>query len=68
VLINSKRPASKTEPLGDVLGRIPVAAVERIEVINGGASGIDMQGYPTIANVCSSRSIWWQPPPRCPAR
>jgi hypothetical protein len=51
VLINSKRPTSKTEPLGDVLGRIPVAAVERIEVINGGASGIDMQGYPTIANV-----------------
>ena len=51
VLINSKRPTSKTEPLGDVLGRIPVAAVERIEVINGGAGGIDMQGYPTIANV-----------------
>ena len=51
VLINGKRPASKTEPLGDVLGRIPAAAVERIDVINGGAGGIDMQGYPTVANL-----------------
>ncbi|RFP13884.1 MULTISPECIES: hypothetical protein [unclassified Duganella] len=51
VLINGKRPTSKTEPLGDVLGRIPVAGVERIEVINGGAGGIDMQGYPTVANL-----------------
>jgi hypothetical protein len=51
VLINGKRPTSKTEPLGDVLGRIPAAAVERIEVINGGANGIDMQGYPTVANI-----------------
>lgn len=51
VLINGKRPASKTEPLADVLGRIPAAAVERIEVINDGAGGIDMQGYPTVANL-----------------
>ncbi|MTV41976.1 TonB-dependent receptor plug domain-containing protein [Duganella radicis] len=51
VLINGKRPTSKTEPLSDVLGRIPVAAVERIEVINGGAGGIDMQGYTTVSNV-----------------
>lgn len=51
VLINGKRPTSKTDSLGDVLGRIPVAAVERMDVINGGANGIDMQGYPTVANV-----------------
>lgn len=51
VLINGKRPTAKTDPLGDVLGRIPAAAVERIEVINGGAGGIDMQGYPTVANL-----------------
>jgi len=51
VLINGKRPASKTDPLGEVLGRIPAAGVERIEVINGGAGGIDMQGYPTVANI-----------------
>jgi len=51
VLINGKRPTAKNDPLGDVLGRIPVAAVERIEVINGGANGIDMLGYPTVANL-----------------
>lgn len=51
VLINGKRPTSKTDPLSDVLGRIPNAAVDRIEVINGGAGGIDMQGYATVANV-----------------
>ncbi|NYE59946.1 hypothetical protein FHW58_001098 [Duganella sp. 1224] len=51
VLINGKRPTAKTDALGDVLGRIPAAAVERIEVINGGANGIDMLGYPTVANL-----------------
>jgi hypothetical protein len=51
VLMNGKRPTSKTDALGDVLGRIPAAAIERIDVINGGAGGIDMQGYPTVANV-----------------
>jgi len=51
VLINGKRPTSKNDALSDVLGRIPVAAVERVEVINGGAGGIDMQGYTTVSNV-----------------
>jgi hypothetical protein len=51
VLINGKRPTSKTDPLGDVLGRIPAAGVQRIDVINGGAGGIDMQGYATVANI-----------------
>jgi hypothetical protein len=51
VLINGKRPTSKTDPLSDVLGRIPAAAVLRVEVINGGAGGIDMQGYATVANL-----------------
>ncbi|MRW89872.1 hypothetical protein GJ699_07745 [Duganella sp. FT80W] len=51
VLINGKRPAAKSESLGDVLGRIPLAAVERIELVTNGAGGIDMQGYPTVANL-----------------
>jgi hypothetical protein len=51
VLINGKRPAAKNDALGDVLSRIPTAAVERIEVITGGANGIDMLGYPTVANL-----------------
>lgn len=50
VLINGKRPTSKTDSLNDILGRVPAAAVERIDVINGGAGGIDMQGHATVAN------------------
>ncbi|MDO1560021.1 TonB-dependent receptor plug domain-containing protein [Brevundimonas sp. 2R-24] len=51
VLIDGRRPASKAETLGDVLGRVPAADVERIELIRGGAGGVDMQGYAVIANV-----------------
>lgn len=51
VLINGKRPTSKTEPLGDLLGRIPVAGVDHIDLIYGGEGGIDMQGYATVANI-----------------
>jgi hypothetical protein len=51
VLINGKRPASKTDALADVLARIPAAAVQHVDVINGGAGGIDMQGFATVANV-----------------
>lgn len=51
VLINGKRPTSKTEPLAEVLGRIPLAGVERIDIVNGGAGGVDMQGYPSVANI-----------------
>ena len=51
VLINGQRPSSKTVELGDLLGRIPASLVERIDVIRGGAPGIDMQGQPVVANV-----------------
>jgi hypothetical protein len=51
VLIDGKRPASKSDSLGDILGRIPAAQVDRIEVIRGGAPGIDMQGQSVVANV-----------------
>ena len=44
VLIDGARPASKTDALDEVLKRIPAKSVERIEVIRGGAPGIDMQG------------------------
>jgi outer membrane receptor for ferrienterochelin and colicin len=51
VLINGERPPSRSDSLGSVLSRIPAAAVERIDVIRGGAEGIDMQGKAIIANV-----------------
>jgi outer membrane receptor protein involved in Fe transport len=51
VLIDGERPASKTDNLQNVLTRIPVSQVERIEIIRGGAPGIDMQGKTVLANV-----------------
>ena len=51
VLIDGRRPASKNDNLGGLLERIPAAKVERIDVIRGGAPGLDMQGKSVIANV-----------------
>src|SRR6185312_1465346 len=44
VLIDGKRPSSKSDSIDQILQRIPVGQVERIDVIRGGAPGIDMQG------------------------
>ena len=51
VLINGVRPAAKNDSLSSILSRIPAGTVERIEVIRGGAPGIDMQGQSVVANV-----------------
>ncbi|MBV9992626.1 MAG: TonB-dependent receptor [Alphaproteobacteria bacterium] len=51
VLIDGQRPTSKSDDLQSILGRIPAADVERIDVIRGGAPGIDMQGLTVVANV-----------------
>jgi outer membrane receptor protein involved in Fe transport len=51
VLIDGRRPATKTDDLGTILTRIPISRVARIDVIRGGAPGIDMQGKSVIANV-----------------
>lgn len=51
VLINGSRPTSKIEPVSSVLGRTPASRVERIELIRGGAGGVDMQGHSLVANV-----------------
>ncbi len=51
VLIDGQRPASKTDDLIAILRRIPVAQVERIDLIRGGAPGVDMQGKTIVANV-----------------
>jgi hypothetical protein len=55
VLIDGQRPTIKTDTLSDTLSRIPIDQVERIELIRGGASGIDMQGRTVIANVIRKR-------------
>ena len=51
VLIDGQRPASKSEGLEDSLRRIQASQVERVDIIRGGAPGIDMQGKTVIANV-----------------
>lgn len=51
VLINGRRPSTKSTRLSDVLRRIPVSAVERIDVVRGSSPDIDMQGLPIVANV-----------------
>lgn len=51
VLIDGQPPVSKNDRLDEVLKRIPAASVARIELIRGGAPGIDMQGRSVMANV-----------------
>ena len=55
VLIDGQRPASKSDTLQDILFRIPASKVERIDIIRGGAPGIDMQGKTVLANVIQKK-------------
>ncbi len=51
ILINGNRPASKNDTGSSVMSRTPANQVERIELIRGGAAGVDMQGYSMVVNV-----------------
>jgi hypothetical protein len=51
VLIDGQRPTSKSDDLQSILQRIPASDVDHIELIRGGAPGIDMQGQTVVANV-----------------
>ncbi|WP_292063483.1 TonB-dependent receptor plug domain-containing protein [Brevundimonas sp. UBA7664] len=51
VLVNGARPASKNDTGSAVLSRTLAGQVERIELIRGGAPGIDMQGFAVVVNV-----------------
>ncbi|WP_168077566.1 TonB-dependent receptor [Caulobacter sp. SSI4214] len=57
VLINGNRPASKNDTGSNVLSRTPASQVERIELVRGGAAGIDMQGYAMVANVILKKGV-----------
>lgn len=50
ILINGSRPASKNDTGSGVLGRTPANQVDHIELIRGGAPGVDMQGYAVVVN------------------
>lgn len=51
VVIDGERPATKSDSLDEILKRIPADTVLRIDLIRGGAPGIDMQGKSVLANV-----------------
>ncbi len=51
VLVNGQRPVAKTDSLDAILRRIPTSSVDHIEIIHGGASGVDMQGRSVLANI-----------------
>ena len=51
VLIDGERPSSKSITVDEALRRILPSQVERIDLIRGGAPGIDMQGQAVVANV-----------------
>ena len=51
VLIDGQPPVAKNDQLDDILKRIPAGSVERVELIRGGAPGIDMDGRTVVANV-----------------
>ncbi len=51
VLIDGQLPTSKADDLDSVLRRIPAGQVERIDLIRGGAPGIDMHGKVLVADV-----------------
>ena len=55
VLIDGQRPASKGN-LQETLGNISSAQIDHVELIVGGAPGIDMQGYRQIVNVVRKSS------------
>jgi outer membrane receptor protein involved in Fe transport len=56
VLIDGQRPSSKSDSIDQLLLRIPISQVERIDVIRGGAPGIDMQGKTVLANVIRKKN------------
>jgi hypothetical protein len=56
VLINGELPTTKNDPLIEVLKRISATSVERIDVIRGGTSDIDMHGRSVVANVILKRT------------
>ena len=56
VLVDGARPTSKTDPLDQILYRIPASQVDHIEVIRGGAPGVDMQGKSVLANVVRKKT------------
>lgn len=57
ILFDGKAPSTKDVSLEELLRRTPASAVERIELIRGGAPGIDMGGNAVVANIVRRRVV-----------
>ena len=51
ILIDGARPPVRSDSLQSILSRIPASQVLRIDIVRGGAGGIDMAGKAVVANV-----------------
>ena len=51
VLIDGQRPVTKSLGLDEIIRRLPVRVVLRIDLIRGGAPGVDMAGQTVVANI-----------------
>ncbi|WP_374344962.1 TonB-dependent receptor plug domain-containing protein [Phenylobacterium sp.] len=60
VLVDGAVPVAKNDTLDEILRRIPAASVARIDVIRGGAPGIDMQGRTVVANLVRKQTAGFQ--------
>jgi len=65
ILINGKRLAGKSNNIDDTLGRISAENVEKIELIRGAASGLDVQSQGLVINIiidgsASNSTTFWK--------
>lgn len=51
VLIDGKRPSTKSEGLANILLRIPASSVLQLELIRGASGGFDLAGQAVVVNV-----------------
>ncbi|MEM8771792.1 MAG: TonB-dependent receptor [Pseudomonadota bacterium] len=51
VLIDGQRPSTKSADIFEILSRIGLGAVEKIELIRGGTGGLDVGGQAVVVNV-----------------
>lgn len=56
VLVNGERPSTKSN-LQDFLRRIPVANVERIDLVRGASGDLDMRGQARVVNVLLKEGV-----------
>jgi len=56
VLVDGERPTTKTDSLDQILLRIPASDVDHVELIRGGAPGIDMQGQTVVVNIVRKKN------------